>query len=87
MSRELYTCAVRHNPGNALLQDHLPEAAPQYTSWGFSDELGWAAAWLYSATGEAQYSNDFKPNMQRGEDRWWYEGFGASWDDLNAAAK
>lgn len=25
--------------------------------------------------------------MRRGEDRWWYEGYAASWDDLNPMAK
>eukprot|EP00965_Chrysotila_dentata_P126742 4191606-Pleurochrysis_carterae.AAC.1 len=41
----------------------------QYKSWGFSDELGWAAAWLYDATKEAAYAADFELNMRRGEDR------------------
>lgn len=25
--------------------------------------------------------------MRRGDDRWWYEGYSASWDDLNPIAK
>ena len=77
-----------NNPNDLFLQDAgLPEAAPQYKSFGFSDELGWAAAWLYDATREMRYLDEFKSGMQRGEDRWWYEGFAASWDDLNPMAK
>jgi len=86
-AKTLYRCAKQSNPSNALLQDSLPEVEPQYKSWGFSDELGWAAAWLYDATKEAAYAADFELNMRRGEDRWFYEGFGASWDDLNVMAK
>ena len=60
---------------------------PQYRSNGFSDELGWAAAWLHTATAEERYARDFQANMRRGEDRWYYEGWAASWDDVNALAK
>ena len=61
--------------------------SPQYESWGFSDELGWAAAWLYDATKEEAYLSAFYVGMQRGENRWWYEGYAVSWDDVNAMAK
>ncbi|KAL1522846.1 hypothetical protein AB1Y20_017813 [Prymnesium parvum] len=87
VARKLFSCATAHNPLNAKLQEALPQVSPQYTSWGFSDELGWAAAWLYDATHEEQYADAFKVGMRRGEDRWWYEGFAASWDDVNALAK
>ena len=84
---QLYGCAVTHNPHNATLQASLPAVLPQYRSNGFSDELGWAAAWLHTATAEERYALDFQANMRRGEDRWYYEGWAASWDDVNALAK
>ena len=84
---QLYGCAVAHNPQNATLQASLPAVLPQYRSNGFSDELGWAAAWLHTATAEERYALDFQANMRRGEDRWYYEGWAASWDDVNALAK
>ena len=33
------------------------------------------------------YLDGFKHGMMRGENRWYYEGFAASWDDVNALAK
>lgn len=57
-SRKLFECAAdgNHNPENAFLQAAgLPEVAPQYASFGFSDELGWASAWLYDATRSPAY--------------------------------
>jgi len=84
---QLYDCAMTHNPSNATLQASLPAVLPQYRSNGFSDELGWAAAWLHTATAEERYALDFQANMRRGEDRWYYEGWAASWDDVNALAK
>ena len=84
---QLYDCAMAHNPSNATLQASLPAVLPQYGSNGFSDELGWAAAWLHTATAEERYARDFQANMRRGEDRWYYEGWAASWDDVNALAK
>ena len=88
-SRRLFGCATDPsiNPRNETLQVYLPEASPQYESHGFSDELGWAAAWLYAATAEPQFAAAFEPGMRRGEDRWWYEGWSVSWDDVNSLAK
>jgi hypothetical protein len=83
-SRQLYTCAMRPRSGRPLLQDAVPEVLPQYKSWGSEDELGWATAWLYSATKEEKYSQDFKGNLGGS---WEYEGWAMSWDDLNAASK
>jgi len=87
ISRRLYKCARKHNRDNALLQEALPEVYPQYPSYGLGDELGWASAWLLHATRERAYADHFRENMERGEDLWWYEGYGASWDDVNALAK
>ena len=35
---------------------HPPQQ--QYPSTGYVDELAWAAAWLYKATGQASYLTD-----------------------------
>lgn len=86
-SQALYECAVAHAPMGGRLQSFLWVVSPQYKSWGASDELGWAAAWLYDATRLSRYANDFEPLMTRPESKWTYEGFGASWDDVNALAK
>ena len=72
VSKALYGCAAdpSHNRGDAFLQHAgLPEVAPQYASFGFSDELGWASAWLYDATKDAGYLAAFQQLMRRGEDR------------------
>ena len=49
-----------------------------------------AAAWLAAATGEAHYRTDFERAMllrdAGGGQKWWYEGYAASWDDLTALA-
>ena len=86
-SRALYACAMRHNPTHQRLQAALYEAAPQYSSFGGADELGWASAWLYDATRLPEYAADFRGNMLKGDNRWDYEGYAVSWDDVNAAAK
>jgi len=57
--------------------ESVPEASPFYTSWNENDEIVWAAAWLYKATGEQTYLTQAEAlyaefNMQ-------YES-GFSWD-------
>jgi len=52
-ARELYAFADTHR-GNYT--QSIPEVASFYNSWsGYHDELTWAAAWLYRATGEQDY--------------------------------
>ena len=51
-------------------QATLYAVAPQYRSYGCADELGWAAAWLSDATGDAGYAAAFRANMHKGENRW-----------------
>ena len=76
-SRRLYQCAQEHHGGDGgpLLQQGLPEVLPQYKSWGWQDELAWAAAWLAAATGEAAYRDAFEPAMmikdEDGGQKWW----------------
>lgn len=39
-----------------VYSDSVPDAASYYKSWsGYNDEIVWAAAWLYKATGDATY--------------------------------
>jgi endoglucanase len=42
--------------------DHIP-ANDFYGSWGDTDELCWAAMWLYEATGEQQYISKAEQHM------------------------
>ncbi len=52
-ARELYDFAVKF-PGS--YSDSIPAAKEYYPSrYGYQDEVAWAAAWLYSATGERRY--------------------------------
>jgi hypothetical protein len=46
-----------------------------HRSGDYKDELGWAGAWLYEATGENTYLADAEANRVSGA------GWGDSWDD------
>jgi len=79
-ARQLYTFATVYRGDYST---SFPEVAEFYNSWsGYGDELTWAAAWLFRATGEAAYKADYE--------RFWGE-FGmngrpseASWDSKQA---
>ncbi|KAK8482814.1 hypothetical protein V6N11_047045 [Hibiscus sabdariffa] len=51
-AKQLFSFADRFR---GLYDDSIPSAKPFYKSSGYSDELLWAAAWLFRATGEEQY--------------------------------
>lgn len=52
-ARDLFSLADDHR---GIYTDSIPAAAGYYNSFsGYGDELGWAAAWMYKATGEATY--------------------------------
>ncbi|MCH2132480.1 MAG: glycoside hydrolase family 9 protein [Phycisphaerales bacterium] len=52
-ARELYAFADTHR---GTYTSSIPEVVSFYNSWsGYHDELCWAAAWLYRATGEQDY--------------------------------
>ncbi|KAK8985306.1 hypothetical protein V6N11_068571 [Hibiscus sabdariffa] len=51
-AKQLFLFADRYR---GLYDDSIPSAKPFYKSSGYSDELLWAAAWLFRATGEEQY--------------------------------
>lgn len=80
-AEQLYSFATIYRGNN---YDFFPSIT--YRSWnGYGDELFWAAAWLYRATGREQYRIDYN--------RYWTEfglnyrpgGFG--WDDKLAGAQ
>eukprot|EP00088_Acartia_fossae_P055120 TRINITY_DN64002_c0_g1_i1.p1 TRINITY_DN64002_c0_g1~~TRINITY_DN64002_c0_g1_i1.p1 ORF type:complete len:349 (-),score=72.83 TRINITY_DN64002_c0_g1_i1:55-999(-) len=77
-AKQLFTFADTYR---GKYSDSVPGASSFYNSWsGFSDELMWAAAWLYKATGEATYLSKAKQltvNKDVGE---------LSWDDKTIGA-
>ncbi|GAT34732.1 cellulose binding domain-containing protein [Terrimicrobium sacchariphilum] len=81
-ARELYDFAVAF-PGS--YSDSVPAAKEFYPSrYGYQDEVAWAAAWLYSATGEKRYLDDataiYKDSIQGR-----LTGAAACWDDKRPA--
>ena len=56
-AKQLYSMAMKYR-GN--YHDSIPEAARFYKSWsGYKDELAWASLWLYRATGDVTYKDNF----------------------------
>ncbi|OJV01681.1 MAG: hypothetical protein BGO12_04920 [Verrucomicrobia bacterium 61-8] len=81
-ARELYDFAVKF-PGS--YSDSIPAAKEYYPSrYGYQDEVAWAAAWLYSATGERRYLNEaaaiYKDAIQGR-----LAGAASCWDDKRPA--
>lgn len=66
-------------------QSSFTVSDPFYKSWGgFQDELAWASAWLYAATGEQQY-------LDKAKEKYWEccsntNGGGFSWDNKGKQA-
>jgi len=61
-ARQLYTFADSYR---GEYHNSITNAADFYRSWsGYGDELTWAAAWLYKATGEADYLADAQQHFQ-----------------------
>ncbi len=75
-AEELYDFADQYR---GVYSSCVPEAAPYYASRsGFEDELAWAAAWLFRATGARRYLQDAEswfPHI-RGAYQWTH-----CWDD------
>ncbi|KAF3332259.1 Endoglucanase 24 [Carex littledalei] len=63
----------------------FPDLATYYNSTDYHDELLWAAAWLYHATGDLKYLNYATDNGQK------FKGYGDptyfSWDDKRAGTQ
>lgn len=81
-ARELYEFAVK-SPGS--YSDSVPAAKEYYPSrYGYQDEVAWAAAWLYSATGERRYLDEaaaiYKDAIQGR-----LAGAASCWDDKRPA--
>ena len=60
-ARELYKFANLHR---GLYHDAIRGGAQYYESTEYGDELAWAAAWLYKATGESKYFDDAEDHYQ-----------------------
>ena len=81
-ARELYSFA---NTYQGTYIDSIPGVASFYNSFsGYKDELAWAAAWLYRATGEPTYLEDARLHFANASpDPNWSQ----SWDGkINGAA-
>ncbi|KAG4077582.1 hypothetical protein HA402_003009 [Bradysia odoriphaga] len=61
-AKQLYNFATMYR---GLYSDSFPEVKDFYNSNSYEDELLWSATWLYRATGEISYKNDFE--------KWWTE--------------
>lgn len=63
----------------------FPDLAKYYNSTDYHDELLWAAAWLYHATGDLKYLNYATDNGQK------FKGYGDptyfSWDNKRAGTQ
>ncbi|KAL9240168.1 hypothetical protein vseg_014417 [Gypsophila vaccaria] len=77
-AKQLYEFATAHQ---GKYSDSIPIAAKFYSSSGFQDELMWAAAWLYKATGDQNYYGILE-NSQPGGTRSMF-----SWDDKYVGAQ
>lgn len=52
-ARQLFTFGDTYR---GVYSDSIPDAANYYKSWsGYNDEIVWAAAWMYKATGESAF--------------------------------
>jgi len=75
-ARQLFDFANRHR---RRYSDSIPEARNFYPSWDFTDELVWAAAWLFRATNNNTYLNTAESlYTQFGLQSW---NFGLNWDN------
>ncbi|KAL4638276.1 hypothetical protein ACB092_03G135300 [Castanea dentata] len=69
-----------------LYDDSIPSAKQFYTSSGYSDELLWAAAWLYEATNDVYYLKYVVDNaVYLGGTGWAVKEF--SWDNKYAGVQ
>ena len=60
--------------------DSIPLVKEFYNSWtGYGDELGWAALWLFKATGEEKYMKYARRNYNRHDHA--YDGWAFGWDN------
>ncbi|CAN0909125.1 Endoglucanase 5 [Linum grandiflorum] len=82
-AKQLFLFADRHR---GLYTDSIPNAKQFYTSSGYSDELLWAAAWLYRSTGDDYYLKYVVDNAaSMGGTGWGVKEF--SWDNKYAGVQ
>ncbi|KAL4281486.1 hypothetical protein GQ457_03G005770 [Hibiscus cannabinus] len=82
-AKQLFTFA---DSFRGLYDDSIPCAKQFYTSSGYSDELLWAATWLFRATGEEQYLKYVVDNaVYMGGTGWTVKEF--SWDNKYAGVQ
>ncbi|KAL5537642.1 hypothetical protein UlMin_044314 [Ulmus minor] len=82
-AKQLFTFADRYR---GLYDDSIQSAKQFYTSSGYSDELLWAAAWLYRATNEEFYLKYVIDNaVYMGGTGWAMKEF--SWDNKYAGVQ
>lgn len=79
-SRQLFTFADTYR---GSYSESIPEVQSYYNSTGYHDELLWAAAWLFHATGDGSYmtyvtAENGKAFADWGRPTWF------SWDDKRA---
>ncbi len=79
-ARQLFAFALQYQ---GKYSDSIPAARPFYESQGYWDELAWAAAWLYSATGQKAYlaqAEDLYEKQLLGK----FRASTLNWDDKRA---
>ncbi|KAJ6365888.1 hypothetical protein OIU77_002451 [Salix suchowensis] len=82
-AKQLFTFADRHR---GLYDDSIQNAKKFYTSSGYSDELLWAAAWLYRATDDEYFLKYVVDNaVYMGGTGWGVKEF--SWDNKYAGVQ
>ena len=64
----------------------IPQVQKYYNSTGYEDELLWAAAWLYHASGDESYLK-YATEMNGREFANWGSGSWFSWDDKHAGTQ
>ncbi|XP_058098807.1 endoglucanase 24-like [Magnolia sinica] len=82
-SKQLFTFADTYKGSYSI---SIPQVQKFYNSTGYTDELLWAAAWLYHATGDLSYLNYV--TVQNGNDfADWGSPSWFSWDNKLAGAQ
>ncbi|XP_024032880.1 endoglucanase 24 [Morus notabilis] len=82
-AQQLFTFADTYRGSYSL---SIPQVQEYYNSTGYGDELLWAAAWLYHATGDHSYL-DYATEINRQEFASWGSASWFSWDDKHAGTQ
>lgn len=82
-AQQLFTFADTYRGSYSL---SIPQVQEYYNSTGYGDELLWAAAWLYHATGDHSYL-DYVTEINGQEFASWGSASWFSWDDKHAGTQ